>query len=157
MLLSHFLNSPYSLIDYTPNTLLTTLFKTIKKQIKSNTLKYSFLIPLLYFAQTSLLTASEIFADSHIHFNWDHTEVTSMQEVIDILKQHNVGLAIVTSTPSKLALELREKGGDWIVPFFSPYIHELGKATGTWMNRLLKMLKKVLKMVRILALVKSIL
>lgn len=145
MLLSHFLNSPYSLIDYTPNTLLTTLFKTIKKQIKSNTLKYSFLIPLLYFAQTSLLTASEIFADSHIHFNWDHTEVTSMQEVIDILKQHNVGLAIVTSTPSKLALELREKGGDWIVPFFSPYIHELGKSDWYLDEQVIKDAEKGLK------------
>ena len=46
---------------------------------------------------------------------------------MDILKQHNVGLTIVAGTPSTLALELREKGGDWIIPFFSPYIHKLGK------------------------------
>ena len=71
--------------------------------------------------------ASEVFADSHIHFNWDHRKETSAEEVVDILKKHNVGLTIVAGTPSELALELQEKGGDWIVPFFSPYIHELGK------------------------------
>jgi hypothetical protein len=43
--------------------------------------------------------ASEIFADSHIHYNWDHREKTSIEEVVNILKQHNIGLTIVTSTP----------------------------------------------------------
>lgn len=70
--------------------------------------------------QISDISASEIFADSHIHYNWDHREETSTQEVVDILKQHNVGLTIVASTPSELALELRAKGGDWIIPFSVP-------------------------------------
>jgi len=78
-------------------------------------------------SQQGSINASEIFADSHIHFNWDHRMETSSEEVVEILKQHNVGLTIVAGTPSELALELREKGGDWIIPFFSPYIHELGK------------------------------
>ncbi len=71
--------------------------------------------------------AAEIFADSHIHFNWDQRKISSASEIVDILRQHNVGLTIVAGTPSELALELREEGGDWIVPFFSPYIHESGK------------------------------
>ena len=86
---------------------------------------------ILSFIYSMLLTgkvsASDNFADSHIHFNWDHREETSVKEVVDILKQHNVGLTIVAGTPSELALELREQGGEWIIPFFSPYIHELGK------------------------------
>jgi hypothetical protein len=88
-----------------------------------------FLLLLLFFGQLSsqVIAKNETFADSHIHFNWDHREETSVQEVVDILKQHNVGLTIVASTPSELALELRAKGGEWIIPFFSPYIHELGK------------------------------
>ena len=90
-------------------------------------MKSIFLIIILSTIQISNSVASEIFADSHIHFNWDHGEETTAQEVVDILKQHNVGLTIVASTPSELALKLREKGGDWIIPFFSPYIHELGK------------------------------
>ena len=90
-------------------------------------MKHIFLILIISAPHISNAIASDIFADSHIHFNWDHREETSAQEVVDILKQHNVGLTIVASTPSELALELREKGGDWIIPFFSPYIHELGK------------------------------
>lgn len=86
---------------------------------------------ILIFIYSMLLTgnvsAADIFADSHIHFNWDHREETSVEEVVDILRQHNVGLTIVSGTPSELALELRDQGGKWIIPFFSPYIHESGK------------------------------
>lgn len=89
--------------------------------------KYILIVLFLTIAVTNRAVASEIFADSHIHYNWDHREETSVEEVVTILKQYNVGLTIVASTPSELALELREKGGDWIIPFFSPYIHELGK------------------------------
>jgi len=71
--------------------------------------------------------ANDKFADSHIHYNWDHRAETSVEEVVEILKQHQVGLTIIAGTPSPLALELREQAGDWVVPFFSPYIHELGK------------------------------
>ena len=73
------------------------------------------------------LYANDKFADSHIHYNWDHRAETSVEEVVEILKLHNVGLTIIAGTPSPLALELREQAGDWVVPFFSPYIHELGK------------------------------
>lgn len=91
------------------------------------TLKNLFLILISTVTIAGNGFASEIFADSHIHFNWDHIEETSAQEIIDTLKQHNVGLAIVASTPSHLALELREQGGEWIIPFYSPYTHALGK------------------------------
>ena len=67
------------------------------------------------------------FADAHIHYNWDHAEIISVQAVVEKLKQEEVALALVSSTPSHLALELREAGGDWVIPFFSPYTHELGK------------------------------
>ena len=73
------------------------------------------------------LCANNQFAESHIHYNCDHRPETSVEEVIEILRQHHVGLAIIAGTPSQLALELRDQAGDWVVPFFSPYIHELGK------------------------------
>lgn len=91
------------------------------------TIKAIFTIFTYTATQISAVSASETFADSHIHFNWDHRAETSAAEVVEILKQHNVGLTIVAGTPSELALELREEGGDWIIPFFSPYIHETGK------------------------------
>ena len=74
-----------------------------------------------------LAVADTRFADSHTHFNWDQKEIISATEVIDILDEHGVDLTIVAGTPSELALELREAGDERIVPFFSPYIHELGK------------------------------
>ena len=92
-----------------------------------DTLTKIFQVLIVSITQLGNVSASETFADSHIHFNWDQRVETSSQEVVDILKRHNVGLTIVAGTPSELALELREKGGDWIIPFFSPYIHELGK------------------------------
>lgn len=67
------------------------------------------------------------FADAHIHYNWDQAEIISVQAVAEKLKREKVGLTIVSSTPSHLALELRRAGGDWVVPFFSPYTHEMGK------------------------------
>lgn len=97
------------------------------KRLLNHPSVFFYLIIIFSTLQISNVSASDIFADSHIHFNWDHREETSTQEVVDILKKHNVGLTIVAGTPSELALELRAKGGDWIIPFFSPYIHELGK------------------------------
>lgn len=85
------------------------------------------LAPLLTFFPVSNLLASEHFADSHIHYNWDQQQITTLQQAVDILKNHHVKLTIVSSTPSELALDLRKQGGDWIIPFFSPYIHESGK------------------------------
>ena len=96
-------------------------------------------------SQQGSINASEIFADSHIHFNWDHRMETSSEEVVEILKQHNVGLTIVAGTPSELALELREKGGDWIIPFFSPYIHELGKRDWYRNDKVVKLAEQGLK------------
>lgn len=67
------------------------------------------------------------FADAHIHYNWDHAEIISAEDVVKKLIDANVKLAIVSSTPTHLALELKKAGGNIIVPFFSPYTHELGK------------------------------
>jgi hypothetical protein len=85
------------------------------------------LTTLLFLSVFPTQAAQPRFADSHIHYNWDQAELISADDVIAKLKQANVGLTIVASTPSHLALKLREAGGDWVIPFFSPYIHELGK------------------------------
>ncbi len=71
--------------------------------------------------------AGEPFADIHVHFNWDQKEIISADEIVARLRRANVAFAVVTSTPSALALELKQAGGDLIVPFFSPYTHELGR------------------------------
>ncbi|MCK5721447.1 MAG: hypothetical protein KAI84_02855, partial [Gammaproteobacteria bacterium] len=63
------------------------------------------------------------FADIHLHFNWDHEELLSAKEAVNILEAHNVTLAVVSSVPSHYALKLKEEAGDWIVPFVTPYYH----------------------------------
>ena len=67
------------------------------------------------------------FADIHIHYNWDQAEVISEEAVIKKLKAAGVKLAVISSTPTDLAQKLQQKAGDWVIPLFSPYIHELGK------------------------------
>lgn len=66
-------------------------------------------------------------SDSHIHFNWDQAEAIRAEKVVAILQQAGIKRTIVSSTPSHLALQLRQTGGDWIIPFFSPYTHPMGK------------------------------
>jgi hypothetical protein len=71
--------------------------------------------------------APQAFADAHIHFNWDQKEVIDAGSVVDKLRRSGVAFAVVSGTPSQLALELHAAGGDLIVPIFSPYTHELGR------------------------------
>ncbi|MBD3670092.1 MAG: amidohydrolase family protein [Gammaproteobacteria bacterium] len=63
----------------------------------------------------------EPMADVHLHYNWNQAELTTAEEAGKALRDHNVVLAVVFSVPSKRARDLVEAGGDWIIPFFSPY------------------------------------
>jgi len=60
-------------------------------------------------------------ADIHLHYNWSQEEVTTPEDAVKQLKKYNVTLAVVSSRPSEYALKLRQAGGDWIIPIFSPY------------------------------------
>lgn len=66
-------------------------------------------------------------ADVHLHFNWDQEEVTSPEKAVRQLKANNVVLGVVSGVPAPRALKLREAAGEWIIPFFSPYIHHRGR------------------------------
>lgn len=67
------------------------------------------------------------FADIHVHFNWDQKEIISAEQVVQKLRRANIAFALVASTPSRLALELKQAGGDLVVPIFSPYTHYFGR------------------------------
>lgn len=91
-------------------------------------LLFVFLFAALVFLPVGTIAHADTpIADSHIHYNWDHAEIISPEEVVAKMKKAGLGLAIVSSTPSHLVLELKKHAGDWLIPFFSPYIHELGK------------------------------
>jgi len=61
------------------------------------------------------------FADIHLHYNYTHAEVIGVEDVLEILRRNNVVLATVSSEPTDLALKLADAGGDWIIPFATPY------------------------------------
>jgi len=81
------------------------------------------LLTTLFFAlfSATVLAAPPPFADIHLHFKWDQKEIISAEEVVEKLAANNVVLATVSGMPPKLALELTQAGGEWILPFFSPY------------------------------------
>ena len=75
-------------------------------------MKYFFLIIFSLMVLTACsLPKHELppFADIHLHFNWDHEELLSAKEAINILEAHNVTLAVVSSVPSDYALKLKEE------------------------------------------------
>jgi hypothetical protein len=66
-------------------------------------------------------TLPPAFADIHLHYNWDHSEYISTQEVLEKLQQNNVVLGVVSSVPSDYAGRLAAAAPEWIVALFSPY------------------------------------
>jgi len=71
---------------------------------------------------TAAENSTRPFADIHIHYNWDHEELTTPDEVIRILEENNVTLAVVFSTPTPNTLKLTGKNNLHVIHFFSPYI-----------------------------------
>lgn len=67
-------------------------------------------------------TGPEPFADIHLHYYWDHEEVTEVAAAVDTLREHNVVLGVVAGLPSELALKLSDEAGGFVLPIFSPYI-----------------------------------
>lgn len=84
-------------------------------------------MPLLVALAFAECAADDAFADIHIHFNWDQKEIIDARSIVEKLRAANVTLAVVSGTPSELALELAREGGSFILPLFSPYTHELGR------------------------------
>jgi predicted TIM-barrel fold metal-dependent hydrolase len=78
-------------------------------------------------AGTASAAPAAPFADVHLHYNWDQEEATSPQEAVQHLKANGVVLGVVSGVPSPRALKLREAGGAWIIPLFSPYTHHRGR------------------------------
>ncbi len=81
---------------------------------------------------TALAQESETFADTHLHYNWDQVETVTPKAAIQRLSDNDVVLAVVSSTPPELALELRRAGGAWVVPLFMPYLEP--ERRHSWFN-----------------------
>lgn len=71
-------------------------------------------------------------ADVHLHYQWDQVGVTSPEEAVAQLRNQNVRIAVVSSTPPSMALELQDAGGQWVIPLFRPYLSPGSRST--WFN-----------------------
>lgn len=94
------------------------------------------IVSVLIFALLSVLAACSSmpaqeqlppFSDVHLHYNWDQAESLTPAKAIQQLRDNNITLAVVSSTPPELALALRKAGGPWVVPFFRPYLDAQGR------------------------------
>ncbi|KPV40384.1 hypothetical protein AN478_06150 [Thiohalorhabdus denitrificans] len=63
----------------------------------------------------------------HLHYNWDHEEVTSPREAAERLAANNVALGVVSGVPAPRALKLQEAADFPVIALFSPYIHHRGR------------------------------
>lgn len=86
-----------------------------------NFLIFLSLLVLLQGCATQKSEQTPAFADIHLHYNWDHSEYISEQEVVEKLRQNNVVLGVVSSVPSDYAARLAAVEPEWIVALYSPY------------------------------------
>lgn len=84
---------------------------------------------LVLFSTFGCAAGPEPFADIHLHYNWDHEEVTTPAAAVATLREHNVVLGVVAGVPSEHALKLTAAGGGLIRPIFSPYIENESRYT----------------------------
>lgn len=60
-------------------------------------------------------------ADVHVHYKWNQEDVTSPQQAVDTLRDHDIALAVVIGMPADYALRLETLAPGLVVPLWSPY------------------------------------
>jgi hypothetical protein len=76
---------------------------------------------LIWLATTTAAAGAPPLADVHAHYKWSQKEVTSARQVVEILRDNDIALAVIIGTPAEYALELARLAPDTIVPIWSPY------------------------------------
>ena len=62
-----------------------------------------------------------VLADAHLHYNRSHTDSLGAEAIAALLQENNVRLALVTSAPASLALELAREAPENILPILGVY------------------------------------
>lgn len=65
--------------------------------------------------------ARDTLADAHTHYKWSQSELTSPQQVLEILRAREIEMAVVIGTPAEFALRVRRLDPERIVALWSPY------------------------------------
>jgi len=67
--------------------------------------------------------------DAHVHYNADQAKENTPADIIEVLDQHKINAALVTSSPPELALQLHQLAPDRVIPFLGVYQGYLDKQT----------------------------
>ncbi|GAA0401929.1 hypothetical protein GCM10009133_08390 [Cocleimonas flava] len=59
--------------------------------------------------------------DMHMHYKWSQKEVTSPEQAVQSLNQHNISHAVVIGKPAKNALLLQKLAPEKVIAIYSPY------------------------------------
>lgn len=77
---------------------------------------------LLTLVGTASCLADEVsMADAHLHYNQSHSDQLDLAQILEILHRNNIELAVVTSIPASLSLELQKASPERIIPLLSVY------------------------------------
>jgi hypothetical protein len=60
-------------------------------------------------------------ADAHLHYNQSHNAQLDPAQILEILRRNNIQLAVVTSNPASLSLELQKAAPEQIIPLLGVY------------------------------------
>jgi len=59
--------------------------------------------------------------DMHMHYKWSQKEVTSPEQAVQYLTEHNISHAVVIGKPAENALLLKKLAPEKVIAIFSPY------------------------------------
>jgi hypothetical protein len=93
-------------------------------------MRYGLLFSMLLLSSVSLASPQtpELF-DAHLHYNADQVKMFTPVDIIIILDQNKVNTALVTSSPTSLALQLHQHAPNRIIPFLGLYQADEDKQT----------------------------
>lgn len=79
------------------------------------------MILLILVGAIPCLADDQDMADAHLHYNQSHSDQLTPVQIIGILKRNNIELAVVTSIPSSMSLELQKAAPEQIIPLLGVY------------------------------------
>ncbi len=66
-------------------------------------------------------SAKDAVFDMHMHYKWSQKEVTSPEQAVQYLTEHNISHAVVIGKPAENALLLKKLAPEKVIAIFSPY------------------------------------
>jgi hypothetical protein len=79
------------------------------------------MILLILVGAVPCLADDQDMADAHLHYNQSHSDQLDQTQILEILQRNNIELAVVTSIPASISLELQKAAPEKIIPLLGVY------------------------------------